>query len=82
VIDLVSVPYAVLLFRLCLGAMFIAHAMLKWRVFTIPGTIAFFNSLGLPSWLAYITIAVELGGAACPILGIYRVMWHCCSYLS
>jgi putative oxidoreductase len=71
VIDLVTAPYAVLLLRLCLGAMFIAHAMLKWRVFTIPGTIAFFTSLGLPGWLAYVTIAAELGGAACLILGIY-----------
>ncbi len=70
-IDLVTAPYAALLLRLCLGAMFIAHAMLKWRVFTIPGTIAFFNSLGLPGWLAYVTIALELGGAACLILGIY-----------
>jgi putative oxidoreductase len=71
VIDLVTAPYAVLLLRLCLGAMFIAHAMLKWRVFTIPGTIAFFTSLGLPGWLAYVTIAAELGGAACLIFGIY-----------
>jgi putative oxidoreductase len=71
VIDLVTAPYAILLLRLCLGAMFISHAMLKWRVFTIPGTVAFFDSLGLPGWLAYATIAAELGGAACLILGIY-----------
>lgn len=70
-VDPVTAPYAILLLRLCLGAMFIAHAMLKWRVFTIPGTIAFFQSLGLPGWLAYVTIAAELGGAACLILGIY-----------
>jgi putative oxidoreductase len=70
-IDAVTAPYAVLMLRLCLGAMFIAHAMLKWRVFTIPGTIAFFQSLGLPGWFAYATIAAELGGAACLILGIY-----------
>ena len=70
-IDAVTGPYAILLLRLCLGAMFIAHAMLKWRVFTIPGTIAFFNSIGLPGWLAYATITAELCGAACLILGIY-----------
>lgn len=70
-IDAATAPYGVLLLRLCLGAMFIAHALLKWRVFTIPGTIAFFQSLGLPGWLAYVTIAAELGGAACLILGIY-----------
>lgn len=64
-------PYAILLLRLCLGALFLAHAMLKVRVFTIPGTVSYFKSLGLPGWLAYVTIAGELGGAACLILGIY-----------
>jgi len=71
VVDLALAPYAGLLLRLCLGAMFIAHAMLKWRVFTIPGTVAYFKSLGLPGWFAYFTIAAELGGAACLILGIF-----------
>lgn len=70
-IDSVTAPYAILLLRLCLGAMFIAHAMLKIRVFTIPGTIAFFQSLGLPGWLAYAMIGAELIGALCLILGIY-----------
>jgi putative oxidoreductase len=70
-IDIATAPYAALLLRISLGLIFIAHAMLKWRVFTIPGTIAFFKSLGLPGWLAYVTITAELGGAACLILGIY-----------
>jgi putative oxidoreductase len=70
-IDPSTAPYGVLLLRLCLGALFIAHAMLKVRVFTIPGTVKFFQSLGLPGWLAYVTIAAELGGATCMILGIY-----------
>jgi putative oxidoreductase len=51
--------------------MFIAHALLKWRVFTITGTVAFFKSLGLPGWLAYVTIAAELLGGIGLILGIY-----------
>lgn len=70
-IDNSTAPYAVLLLRLCLGAMFIAHAMLKIKVFTIPGTVKYFQSLGLPGGVAYLTIASELGGAACLILGIY-----------
>jgi putative oxidoreductase len=70
-IDSSTAPYAALLLRLCLGAMFIAHAMLKWRVFTIPGTIKFFQSLGMPGWFAYVTITAELGGAACLILGVF-----------
>ena len=69
-IDLATAPYAATILRLCLGAMFIAHAMLKWRVFTIPGTVKFFQSLGLPGWFAYATIAAELLGAASLILGI------------
>ncbi|MDE2167606.1 MAG: DoxX family protein [Alphaproteobacteria bacterium] len=69
-IDVVTAPYGALILRLCLGVMFIAHAMLKLRVYKIPGTIAYFQSLGLPGWLAYVTIAIELGGAACLILGI------------
>jgi mono/diheme cytochrome c family protein/uncharacterized membrane protein YphA (DoxX/SURF4 family) len=69
-IDFSTAPYAAFLLRLCLGIMFIAHALLKWRVYTIPGTIAFFRSIGLPGWFAYLTITVELAGAACLILGI------------
>jgi putative oxidoreductase len=70
-IDIATAPYAALLLRLGLGLLFIAHAMLKVRVFTIPGTVKYFQSLGLPGWLAYVTIAAELGGALCLILGIY-----------
>jgi putative oxidoreductase len=69
-IDLVTAPYAALILRLCVGAMFVAHAMLKVRVFTIPGTVAFFNALGLPGWLAHVTIATELLGGAGLILGV------------
>ena len=69
-IVVVTAPYGALILRLCLGVMFIAHAMLKLRVYKMPGTIAFFQSLGLPGWLAYVTIAIELGGGACLILGI------------
>ena len=70
IIDSLTAPYGALLLRLCLGVMFIAHAMLKIRVYTIPGTVDYFKSLGLPGWLAYVTIVIELSGAACLILGI------------
>jgi putative oxidoreductase len=70
-IDTHLAPYAALLLRVCLAAAFIAHAMLKVRVFTIPGTVKFFESLGLPGWFAYLSIAMELGGAACLLLGIW-----------
>jgi putative oxidoreductase len=69
-IDIDTAPYGALLLRLCLAAMFIAHAMLKWRVYTIAVEAEFFKSLKLPGWLAPVTVAVELSGAGCLLLGI------------
>jgi putative oxidoreductase len=66
--------YAALLLRLSLGTMFVAHALLKVFVFTLPGTVQFFQSLGLPGVLAYATIAAELVGGALLILGV-RTRW-------
>jgi putative oxidoreductase len=61
---------AALLLRLSLGTMFIAHALLKYFVFTPAGTAQFFASLGLPGVLGYVTIAVELIGGVLLILGV------------
>jgi putative oxidoreductase len=62
---------AALVLRLALGTMFIAHALLKVLVFTLPGTVKFFGSIGLPGELAYLTIAAELVGGVLLILGVY-----------
>lgn len=64
------VDVAALLLRLSLAAMFLAHAWLKVRVFTIPGTVQYFQSLGVPGALAYFTIAAEVGGALLLLFGI------------
>jgi putative oxidoreductase len=69
-IDARTAPYAALTLRIALGAMFIAHALLKVFVFTLPGTVQFFESLGLPGVLAYATVAAELVGGAMLVLGI------------
>jgi putative oxidoreductase len=61
---------AALLLRLALGTMFIAHALLKYFVFTLPGTAQFFASLGLPGALGYVVFAVELVGCVLLILGV------------
>jgi putative oxidoreductase len=61
---------AALLLRVSLGIMFFAHAWLKIKVFTPAGTAKYFESLGVPGWLAYATIAAEIGGGALLILGI------------
>lgn len=62
---------AALLLRLSLGTMFIAHALLKLVVFTMPGTVKYFQSIGLPGELAYLTVAAELAGGALLILGVH-----------
>ena len=68
--DVRTAPYAAFTLRVALGAMFIAHALLKVFVFTLPGTVQFFESLGLPAALAYVTIGAELVGGVMLILGI------------
>ena len=69
-IDQRTAPYAALLLRLSLGTMFLAHGLLKVMVFTPAGTAGFFNSLGLPGWLAYATIVAEILGGLLLIAGI------------
>ncbi|WP_447554963.1 DoxX family protein [Vreelandella sp. EE22] len=64
-------PYATALLRVSLGVMALAHGLLKVLVFTVPGTVGYFESLGLPGFLAYLTIAGELGGGLALILGLY-----------
>ena len=62
---------AALLLRLSLGTMFVAHALLKYFVFTLPGTAQFFESLGLPGIFGYATFAAELVGGVLLLAG-YR----------
>ncbi|PKU22732.1 DoxX family protein [Telmatospirillum siberiense] len=70
-IDSRTAPFAALVLRLALGVLFLAHVGLKIFVFTPAGTAAFFGSLGLPGWLAYVTIAWELLGAVALVLGVW-----------
>lgn len=65
------IDLAALLLRAGLGTMFIAHALLKVLVFTMPGTVGFFESLGLPGALAYATVGAELAGGALLLAGVY-----------
>jgi putative oxidoreductase len=69
-IDRRTAPYAAFVLRISLGAMFVAHALLKLFVFTMPGTAAFFQSLGLPAALAYATVAAELVGGVLLLVGV------------
>lgn len=60
---------AALILRITLGMLFLAHAWLKIAVFTPAGTAQFFQSIGLPGFMAYVTIAVEILGAIALIIG-------------
>lgn len=70
-IDTRTAPYAATLLRVSLGVMFIAHALLKLFVFTLPGTAQFFASVGFPAWTAYVVFAAELVGGVLLVAG-YR----------
>ena len=68
-------PYAATALRIALGLMFLAHSVvLKLFVFTLPGTAAFFESIGLPGPLAYAVFAAEAIGGVMLVLGI-RARW-------
>jgi putative oxidoreductase len=63
--------YGILLLRVSLGLMFIAHSLvLKWLTFTLAGTAQYFESLGLPAALAYATFWAELAGGVLLVLGV------------
>lgn len=65
-----SSDYAATLLRVTSGVLFLAHGLLKVNVFTVAGTVGFFESLGLPGFLAYLTIIAEIGGGLALILGV------------
>ena len=70
-IDTRTAPYAALVLRVSLGVMYIAHSLvLKYYTFTLPGTAQFFESLGLPGALAYLTFWAELIGGLLLLAGI------------
>lgn len=66
-----TLPYGVALLRISLGVMWIAHALLKLFVFTLPGTVQFFTSVGFPGFLAYPVVAAKLLGGLALVIGIY-----------
>lgn len=63
--------YGATLLRATLGGLFLAHAGLKYFVFTPAGTAQFFDSVGVPGGLAYVVLAAEALGGLALILGVY-----------
>lgn len=64
-------PYAATLLRLSLGTMWITHALLKLLVFSIAGFEAFLASHGMPAFIAWPVVLLELAGGALILAG-----WH------
>ncbi len=66
-----SHQYAALTLRVGLGAVFVAHALFKIVVLTLPGTEQFFEAHGFPGWTAYPVTAAELFGGGLLLLGLH-----------
>jgi len=62
---------AIFSLRVALGIMFLAHSLiLKFFVFTLHGTAQFFESIGIPGWLAYLVFAAEVVAGVFLVLGV------------
>ena len=62
---------AAMTLRVSLGLMYLAHSIvLKFFTFTLAGTAQYFQSIGLPAFLAYIVFAAEVSGGVLLLLGI------------
>jgi len=60
---------AATLLRVTMGGLFLFHGAVKLFVFTPAGTAGYFQSIGLPGPLAFLTIAAELLGGLALIAG-------------
>ncbi|BBK33819.1 putative oxidoreductase [Stella humosa] len=69
--DTRSADLAATLLRVSLGLLLLAHGAMKIFVFTVPGTVQFFQSIGYPGALAYVVILAEVGGGIALVLGLW-----------
>ncbi|REJ75100.1 MAG: DoxX family protein [Acidobacteria bacterium] len=63
--------FAITVLRAALGALFLAHGLIKLLVYTPAGTAAFFDSVGMPTFLAAPTIGVEIVGGLLLLSGLF-----------
>lgn len=68
--DATGAALAALALRVASGGLFLFHGLVKLVVFTPAGTVGYFQSIGLPGPLAYLTIAFEVLGGIALILGL------------
>lgn len=71
IVDETYGPTGAMLLRLGLGVMWIAHALLKWFVFTIPGFASWLESQGIPAFMAWPVFLLELTGGVMILIGFY-----------
>ena len=64
-------PHGIFLLRVALGAMFIAHGLLKYLVFTMPGFEGFVGKIGLPAALAWPIVLAGWWAAPRSLPGFY-----------
>ena len=62
-------PLAVLVLRLALGAIMIAHGAQK-LFGGMPKFMGWLNSMGIPGWMGYLTVAAEFGGGILLVVGL------------
>jgi putative oxidoreductase len=61
-------PLALLVMRVSLGAIILAHGLQKAR--NIGRFMGLLGSIGVPSWMAYVVTGVEVGGGILLIIGL------------
>lgn len=64
-----KVEVGALILRLFLGIAFFIHGFIKFQG-GISNTVSFFDSMGLPGFIAYLTAIIELVGGIALILGL------------
>ncbi len=66
-----NTPLGASLLRVTLGTILLSHGLMKVFVFTVPGTVGYFESIGFPGYVAYLTILGEVGLGSALLLGLY-----------
>lgn len=67
-----STEWGIALLRVSLGTMYLAHSVvLKLFTYGLAGTAGYFESIGLPGWLAYATFAAEAAGGLLILIGFH-----------
>ncbi|MCV9999353.1 DoxX family protein [Pararhizobium sp. YC-54] len=70
-VDTKYAPYGILLLRIVTGVALLAHSLyLKVFVLTMPVTVGFVQSLGLPGSMAWLILLIEVVAGIMLIIGI------------